>query len=185
VHGDPKLRRFIRHGWLDLHTKRRPWFAEDEYIFRRTAKVAAEIARAGGKVAVGSHAQLEGLGYHWEMWALAAGGMTPHEVLRSATIVGAEAIGMRKDLGSVEPGKLADLIVLDKDPLQEIHNTNSIHYVMKNGELFDGNTPDEIWPVSKKLPPLYWGGTDPKAVAPEDSSMPTRGRTEPRLAPRR
>ena len=95
------------------------------------------------------------------MWALQSGGLTNFEVLRAATIHGAEAIGYDQDLGSLEPGKLADLIVLNKDPLQDIRNTNTIRYVMKNGELFDGDTLNKIWPEKKALPELWWWKDDP------------------------
>jgi len=115
-----------------------------------------DVVRAGGKISVGSHGQLPGLGYHWEMWALASGGMSNLEVLRSATLRGAEAMGLAQDLGSLEVGKLADLVVLAKDPLEDIHNTNTIRYVMKNGELFDGDTLNEVWPIRKPLAPLWW-----------------------------
>ena len=71
---------------------------------------------------------------------MAAGGMSNHDVLRVATIHGANAIGMEQDLGSLEPGKLADLIVLDANPLEDIHNTNTVRYVMKNGRLYEGET---------------------------------------------
>ena len=82
--------------------------------------------------------------------------MTPLEALRAATLHGAEMIGLGRDLGSVEPGKLADLVVLSKNPLDDIHNTNSVRYVMKNGELFDGNTLDRLLPSPQKLAPLWW-----------------------------
>ena len=88
--------------------------------------------------------------------------MTPHEALRSATLYGAEAIGLQQDVGSIETGKLADLIVLDQNPLVDIHNTNSIVYVMKNGELFEGETLDQVWPAQKKLDKQYWWDRDPR-----------------------
>jgi imidazolonepropionase-like amidohydrolase len=78
------------------------------------------------------------------------------EVLRSATLHGAEAMGLAQDLGSIEAGKLADLVILNKNPLDDIHNTNTIRYVMKDGELFDGDTLNQVWPVEKPLPPLWW-----------------------------
>ena len=162
VHGNQKLRRFIPHELLDTMVKRRrQWFMAEEYGHTGIARAAAAIVAAGGRVCLGSHGQLQGLGAHWEIWSLASGGMPPHAVLKAATIFGAEAIGLQQDVGSLEVGKLADLIVLDKDPLKDIRNTNAIRYVMKNGELFDGDTLDQIWPVPKKLEKQYWWGTDP------------------------
>ncbi len=162
VHDDPKLARFYPHNELDNLTKRRPWFRKDEHSFPQTAAQAAKIQRAGGLVGVGAHGQLQGLGYHWEMWALAAGGMTPREVLRAATRDGATIIGLEQDLGSIEPGKLADLIVLRKNPLEDIRNTNTIEYVLLNGELFEGDTLRQIYPVERELPPLWWWQGRPK-----------------------
>jgi hypothetical protein len=92
----------------------------------------------------------------WEIWNLQSGGLTPHETLRVATIYGAEALGLQKDVGSIDKGKLADLLVLDRNPLTEIHNTLSIKYVMKNGELYEADTLDRIWPTPKKLEKQYW-----------------------------
>ena len=162
VHDDPKVRRFLPHNIVDDHTRRRRiWTRKDELVFPRLAAQDAKLIKAGGKVCIGSHGQFQGLGYHWEMWALASGGASNLDVLRSATIRGAEAMGFQQDLGSVEPGKLADLVVLDKNPLDDIHNTNTIRYVMKNGELFDGNTLDEIYPEQKPLPPLWWWNEKP------------------------
>jgi imidazolonepropionase-like amidohydrolase len=91
--------------------------------------------------------------------------MPPHDVLRMATIVGAEALGLDGDLGSLESGKLADLIVLDQNPLENLRNSKSIRYVMKNGRLYDGNTLDEIWPRERKLEPPFGLAETPKPVA--------------------
>ena len=163
VHDDRKLNRFYPHNVLDDMTRRRRvWARKDEFVFPMAAEAAARIQRAGGLVGVGGHGQLQGLGYHWEMWALAMGGMTPREVLKAATIDGAKIIGFAQDLGSLEAGKLADLVVLDRNPLVDIRNTNSVRYVMKNGELYDGETLDQLWPVEKKLPKFWWWDAGPR-----------------------
>lgn len=163
VHGDMKLRRFIPHELLDSMVRRRgQWFLPEEYGHKGIAKGVADIVAAGGRAGVGSHGQMQGIGYHWELWSMQSGGMPNHDALRVATIFGAEAIGYRQDVGSLEAGKLADLVVLDRNPLEDIRNTNSIRYVMKNGEIFEGDTLDQIWPEEKKLPEQYWWNQDPK-----------------------
>ena len=162
IHDMPKIKRFLPHEQIDERAERRSWFRDNQYVFSRIAEGAAKILRAGGYIGMGCHGQLDGLGCHWEMWALASGGMTPLEVLRVATWDGAHAIGMDKDLGSLEAGKLADLVVLDGNPLQDIHNTNTVHYVMKNGRLYDGETLDEVYPGTRKLPAMWWWGQEPK-----------------------
>jgi hypothetical protein len=89
-------------------------------------------------------------------------GMSNLEVLRAATLNGAEAMGHAQDLGSIEVGKLADLVVLEKDSLQDIRNTIGIRFVMKNGELFDGNTLNDVWPRQKIAGPYWWWSNEPK-----------------------
>ena len=161
VHDDPKLQRFIPHGLLDLATKRRPWYRQEEHFYPKAAAAAAKIVRAGGRVCIGGHGEFQGISVHWEMWALSSGGMTNYEVLRAATLHGAEAIGHAQDLGSIEVGKLADLIVLEENPLDNIRNTNTVKYVMKNGELFNGDTLDQIWPQEKAAPRMWWWDEQP------------------------
>lgn len=170
IHEMPKVRRFIPHAEIDARAERRPWFRDNQYVFARIADGARRIVEAGGKVGLGGHGQLDGLGDHWELWALAAGGMKPHDVLRAGTIFGADAIGMARDLGSLEPGKLADLIVLDGNPLADIQQTNSIRYVMKNGRLYDGDTLDEVYPRVRPLDAQWWWNRDAGDVGAAPSS---------------
>ena len=120
-------------------------------------------ARAGGRAGVGSHGQFQGLGYHWELWNMGSGKLTPAELLRIATIGGAEDIGRQKDVGSIEAGKLADILVLDQNPLVNIKNSNTLRYAMKNGRLYDANTLDEVWPRQKKAT-FYWQQGDPEPM---------------------
>jgi imidazolonepropionase-like amidohydrolase len=116
---------------------------------------AARIARKGGRIAIGSHGNIPGIGFHYEMWLHALGGMPAHDILRSATLVGATAIGHVRDLGSLEAGKLADLQILSKNPLDDIRNTTSIRYVMKNGRLHEADSLTQIWPRFERLPATY------------------------------
>jgi Tol biopolymer transport system component len=164
VWNDPKLRRFLPTNVLEERSKRRPWFAEDEHVFRKLAAEAAKVVRAGGRVGVGGHGQLQGIQVHWEMWGLQSGGLTPMETLRAATLHGAQAIGYAQDLGSIEAGKLADLVVLDRNPLDNIRNTTSVHYVMKNGELFDGETLDKLAPEKTPRQKQWWWNAGPPAA---------------------
>ena len=164
IHDNPKIRRFIPHEEIDQRAERRPWFRDNQYVFPRIAASAAAVLRAGGNVGMGCHGQLDGLGCHWELWAMTAGGMTPREALRVGTRDGAYGIGMDQDLGSLEPGKLADLIVLDANPLDDIHNTEKIRYVMKNGRLYEGETLNEILPRQKPLPQMWWWDQEPSGV---------------------
>lgn len=166
-YGDPKVQRFFPYEELASRARRRGqgaggspgpggWFLAEEYAFEGHAEVLKRIVEAGGRGGVGSHGQFDGLGYHWELWMMASGGMSNHDALRLATLVGAQAIGLDNDLGSIEAGKIADLVVLDGNPLQDLRATARVHQVMRGGRLYDGATLDEVWPLARPLQGLYW-----------------------------
>jgi hypothetical protein len=154
---DPKLRRWTPRTEILQRALRRPsWFHESQYVFDDEAREAAKIVAAGGRVGLGGHGQLQGLGVHWELWSIASGGMPAHDVLRVGTIFGAQSIGLGTQLGSLEPGKLADLQVLEGNPLDDIRQTNTLRYVMKNGRLYDANTMAEVWPRQREVSRPWW-----------------------------
>jgi Tol biopolymer transport system component/imidazolonepropionase-like amidohydrolase len=166
-HDDAKLNRFTPHRILDAKARRHPWIDPSEYQFPTVARGAAEVLRAGGNVSLGAHGQVQGLGPHWELWMMAGEGqpkgssaMTPMEALRASTILAAEKIGFAPDLGSIEAGKLADIVVLDADPLSDIHNSTKIRWVVKNGEIYDGETMRREWPTPTPPPTFFWKGEE-------------------------
>ncbi len=172
--GDQKLRRFTHPVDFDSKVRRRGagnapgpagFAVKEEYAMWQHAEDLAKTVEAGGRIGIGSHGQLQGLGMHWELWLVQSGGMSTHDALRSATIVGAEAIGLGSEIGSLEAGKFADLIVLDRDPLVNIRNSNTVSMVMVNGRLFDGNTLDELYPRKKPLVRQPWSYSVPTAAA--------------------
>lgn len=121
-----------------------------------TSKSVTALAKLGVKANVGAHGQLQGLAAHWETWMLRQGGMSNLEALKAATINGAHYLGMDNEIGSLKKGKLADLIILDKNPLENIENSNSVIYTMVNGRLFDVSTMNEIGNHPKKRTKFYW-----------------------------
>jgi len=151
-----RLLRFVPREQVDARSRRRTMAPAGDFNHVLIAKGAKQIADAGGSVQLGAHGQLQGLGAHWELWMFTQGGMTPMEALRAATIDGARYLAIDAELGSIEKGKLADLVVLDANPLENIRNTESIHMVMLNGRLYDGKTLDEIGNHPRERLKFWW-----------------------------
>ncbi len=158
-----KLLRFTPRSIIDGRSRRLTVTAPDgDWHHLNVAKSAGKLVAAGGHVQLGAHGQLQGLGAHWELWGLAAG-MSNHDALRCATAGGAWYIGLGDEMGSLEAGKLADIVLFADNPLDEITNTESIRWVVKNGELFETETMDQVWPVQVERQPFLWeeGGEAP------------------------
>jgi len=140
AYDDPKLLRFTPQRYIDARAIRRTMAPDWDWHHIAVAAGCKKVLEAGGHVQIGAHGQRQGLGDHWETWALVQGGMTPLEAIQCATWNGAWYLGMDGAIGSIEPGKLADFLVLDKNPIEDIHNTNSIRWTVKNGEVYNAET---------------------------------------------
>ena len=150
-----RLLTFVPREVVDARSRRRVMAAEDDFNHVLIAKGAKQIVDAGGMVQLGAHGQLQGLGAHWEMWMLQQGGMSNMEAIRAATIDGARYLGMDGDIGSLEKGKLGDLIVMDRNPLENIRHSEAISMVMMNGRLYD-QTLNEVGTRERPHPALWW-----------------------------
>jgi imidazolonepropionase-like amidohydrolase/Tol biopolymer transport system component len=160
VHRHPLLSRHVPPPLLLAESMRRVASQPQDYNAFRISQSVARMHEAGVRVLTGGHGQREGLGLHWEMWLLAAGGMKTLDVLRAATLSGAEHLGMAADLGSIEPGKLADLVVLNADPIADIRNTDRIRYVVANGVVLEAATLDAVHGAPRK--PYFWESGAPR-----------------------
>lgn len=149
---------FYPRGMIDSRARNRTMTPEEEYQNGHilVAKSCKKLYDAGVKVNLGAHGQIHGIGAHWELWMLAQGGMTSMEAIRCATMNGAWTIGMDKYIGSIESGKLADIIVLDKNPLENIQNSQYVIYTMVNGRLYDAATMNEIGNTQKTRTKFWW-----------------------------
>lgn len=159
---EPRLKRFMPPGILSSKLGDRHWTPPENMSYASFAKDALAIQRAGGVVGLGSHSEVQGLGFAWEMQLFASGGARPLETLRAATMGSAEAIGRTHDIGSLEPGKFADLLIFDADPLADITNVEKLGLVMKNGRLYEAATLDEVWPAKRPLPAQWFENEAPK-----------------------
>ena len=162
---DEKLARFTPWDVLASSTRRRGfWARDDEMVFPRHAQKTKKMHEGGVLQGVGSHGQLQGLGYHWELWAMASGGLEAHEALRIATLEGAKTLGLDGDLGSIKVGKIADLVILSNNPLEDLRYTNNIEYVMMNGRLYEADSLNEVYPRKQNFDRLYWQHITPAST---------------------
>ncbi len=167
----PLLSKHEPPAMLAARNVRRVAAPEEDYVDAASAREAKKLADRGVQVSIGAHGQQPGLGAHWEMWSFVRGGWSPVEALRAATIMPATSLGYVKDLGSLETGKLADLVVLDADPTKDIRNTDKIHRVMLGGRLYDPVTLNEVVTGKRVRPPYWWetaggsGGTAASATS--------------------
>ena len=151
----PLLTRYVPDHVLNPEFVRVTRAPEEDYVDRVSAATALLVSKRGVPVSIGAHGQQQGLAAHWEMWSFVRGGWSPIEALRAATISPARSLGFR-DIGSIEPGKLADLVILNADPTQDIRNTEKIDSVMLNGRLYDADTLNEEVTGSRRRAPYYW-----------------------------
>lgn len=173
-----KLLKYTPRGIIDSRSRHRIMVPDEEYENGHilVSKTAKDLSDAGVKVNLGAHGQLQGLGAHWELWLLQQGGLSNHEALKAATINGANYIGAGNDIGSLKKGKLADLIVMDGNPLEDIRNSESIIYTMINGRLFDTETMNELGNEPKERTKFYWESSNYNQAFPwhEDTQSFTR-----------
>jgi imidazolonepropionase-like amidohydrolase len=154
---DKKLNRFFPKETLAARSVRRETAPDWDYHHIEVAKSLKTLRDAGVRIQVGGHGQLQGLSPNWEIWSLTQGGMSNWEALRAATIDGADLLGLSQQIGSIEPGKRADLVVLNSNPLDNIRSTIDTRYVMVNGRLFDVDADmAEIGHQSATAPEFYW-----------------------------
>ena len=168
-----RLLSFTPQSLIDARSRRRTTSEYGDYGHIQVSKAVKQIADGGTKVNLGSHGQIQGIGAHWELWMLAQGGMTPLQAIRCATMNGASYLGMDKEIGSLEVGKLADLIVMNQSPLEDIRNSDQIKYVMVNGRLYDAESMNEIGNRPKPRLRFWW-----QQNRGEMTNLPVGGNTE-------
>lgn len=157
VWNDPILTQYVPRRILDARARRPVTAPDNEWNHISVAREATRLAAEGVNVQIGAHGQREGLAAHWELWSLAQGGMQPLDIIRAGTLNGAKALGMDRDIGSLEPGKLADMVVLDANPLENIRNTTSIAYTVLNGRVYDSGM-NEVAPRERPRAPFWFVG---------------------------
>ena len=167
----PILTQYVPRRLLDARARRPETLPDNEWNHISVAREATRLSEQGVAVVIGAHGQREGLAAHWEMWMLSQGGMAPLDAIRAGTLNGARALGLDRDLGSLEVGKLADMVVLDENPLENIRNTTSVAYTVLNGRVYDSGM-NEVAPRQRPRAPFWFAGADGEAW-PADSAADT------------
>ncbi|HEY5723677.1 MAG TPA: amidohydrolase family protein [Allosphingosinicella sp.] len=152
----PLLARHAPPSVLAAQNVRREIAPEEDYVDADSARESKKLADRGIQVSIGAHGQQAGLGPHWEMWSFVRGGWSPIEALRAGTIMPATSLGYQRDVGSIEQGKLADLVVLDADPTVDIRNSDKISQVMLGGRLYEAATLNEVATGNRRRQPYWW-----------------------------
>lgn len=173
---NPRLLRYTPHEILDSRAIRRPTAPDDQYNHFEVAKYAKVLNDKGVSVHIGAHGQREGLAAHWELWIMQQGGFSPWQALRSGTIQGAEYIGMDKHIGSIEVGKLADMVVIDGNVLKDLRRSEFVQYTILNGRVYEAATMNEMGSKTKR-PPFYFEG-DNKMFMPAETKREIEEKAE-------
>ncbi len=153
-----KLLKYIPRPIIDSRSRHRVMVPDEEYQNGHilTSRSCKKLADSGVNINLGAHGQLQGLGAHWELWMLSQGGMSNYQALKCATVNGAVLLGMEKQLGTLQVGKLADMIIIDGNPMEDIRKSENVVYTMVNGRLFDTETMNEVGNTDKKRTKFYW-----------------------------
>jgi imidazolonepropionase-like amidohydrolase len=119
---------------MEMTPEERAWWERSAAAARG---MAGRLHRAGIRVGTGTDVWQVPWGLHLELEELVSAGLTPLEAIHAATGAAAEILGAEAELGTIQVGKWADLVILDADPLADIRNTGRIHAVIKGGEIVD------------------------------------------------
>ena len=174
VWNNPILTQYVPRRILDARARRPVTAPDNEWNHISIAREATRLSEQGVSVSIGAHGQREGLAAHWELWSLAQGGMAPIDVIRAGTLNGARSLGLDRDIGSLEVGKLADMVVMNDNPLDNIRNTTSIAYTIANGRVYDTGM-NEIAPRQRPRAPFWFAETGGEGWAAGATEVDTHG----------
>eukprot|EP00002_Diphylleia_rotans_P030518 TRINITY_DN627_c0_g1_i1.p1 TRINITY_DN627_c0_g1~~TRINITY_DN627_c0_g1_i1.p1 ORF type:complete len:1120 (-),score=222.97 TRINITY_DN627_c0_g1_i1:83-3442(-) len=149
VYSNERLTNFVPlNGLYARSVRRQAGKAPEDYYHFEVAASARALSDMGVPVGCGAHGQQQGIAYHWEMFMMYQGGMSPMQVLRTASADAARQLGLDKYIGSLEVGKLGDIVIYPpgKSPLDDIFNVQYLSHVMKDGRLYDAHSMDQVLP---------------------------------------